>query len=409
MLNKVSIKWFKSCKNVVLDNLGPMTVLTGRNGVGKTNVLKAIEWAARGATSSGPLSMPRIDQPNAISLEFDIDLDATKFLYNFTARARTSQDHTQGDPKSAVTLSETLGVQEAGQSRSLLGRIGTRVAIPDRPALNTQEGVSSLVAMRALLPPDDPFLGQINPLFDFLSKIRYYPFDGPNELPFHYQLSAIWENTYKFWLSQSGSHLAFESPVYDGTPDTLLKILHLYLNDKRVFDELNSLIGPGGLNLIDGIGVIEIDHPIPHQGQESQKIYFIRFPSKIRGGPPGARLSEFGELSLGTRRILDILVALLFDKSTVILGEHPEDGIHPGLTRKLIGLLRQYASPGQMILTSHSIEVFDELDPGDLRLVTMDDGETILRTLDPGKVAAARKFVSENGPLSDYLESIQED
>ena len=47
MIKRIKIVNFRSCKEVVLDNLGPMTVLIGRNGTGKTNVLKAIDWAAK--------------------------------------------------------------------------------------------------------------------------------------------------------------------------------------------------------------------------------------------------------------------------------------------------------------------------------------------------------------------------
>ena len=51
MLKRIEIKSFRSCRDVVLDNLGATTVLVGRNAVGKTNILKAIEWVASTATS----------------------------------------------------------------------------------------------------------------------------------------------------------------------------------------------------------------------------------------------------------------------------------------------------------------------------------------------------------------------
>jgi len=44
MFKRIHIKIFLSCQDVVLDNMSNMTALVGRNGSGKTNILKAIWW-----------------------------------------------------------------------------------------------------------------------------------------------------------------------------------------------------------------------------------------------------------------------------------------------------------------------------------------------------------------------------
>ena len=48
-VQRVEIRNFRSCHSVVLDDLGPVTVLVGRNAVGKSNVLRAVQWAAETA------------------------------------------------------------------------------------------------------------------------------------------------------------------------------------------------------------------------------------------------------------------------------------------------------------------------------------------------------------------------
>ena len=59
-----------------------------------------------------------------------------------------------------------------------------------------------------------------------------------------------------------------------------------------------------------------------------------------------------------------------------MLIEHPEDGIHRGLSRQVFSRLKSRHGPGQIIATSHSELVFDMLDPSEVRLISMVDGET---------------------------------
>jgi predicted ATPase len=91
-----------------------------------------------------------------------------------------------------------------------------------------------------------------------------------------------------------------------------------------------------------------------------------------------------------------------------MLIEHPEDGIHAGLTKKIMGLLRDYADPLQLFISSHSLTVFNTLSLEDVRLVTMVDGETKVRGLTEIEIEAARKYISEEGDMADVIQSLEE-
>ncbi len=116
----------------------------------------------------------------------------------------------------------------------------------------------------------------------------------------------------------------------------------------------------------------------------------------------------FRELSLGTRRIIRILVALLFDRSSVMLIEQPEDGIHPGLTEKVMSLLRAYSDPMQMFITSHSPTVFNALSLEDIRFVDMVEGETRVRRLDEREIQAGRNYLNGDGDMAGLIQAIEE-
>ena len=92
-----------------------------------------------------------------------------------------------------------------------------------------------------------------------------------------------------------------------------------------------------------------------------------------------------------------------------MLLEHPEDKIHPGLLRKLIDLLRNYADESQLIVASHSPAVFNSLGPDSIRLVTMDQGETKARAFSPSEIGIVGNYLEEEGSLSDFLETVEEE
>jgi predicted ATPase len=127
----------------------------------------------------------------------------------------------------------------------------------------------------------------------------------------------------------------------------------------------------------------------------------------VLGG--GTRAHGFNQLSLGTRRVLHILVSLIVDGSTLMLVEHPEEGIHSGLVRKLAGVLRANADPALIILSSHSADVLNALRPEDLRLVTIRRGATEAHALTAQQAGAAARFIKEEGSLAEFLESVEEE
>jgi predicted ATPase len=119
------------------------------------------------------------------------------------------------------------------------------------------------------------------------------------------------------------------------------------------------------------------------------------------------QLFRLSQLSVGTRRVLQIMVSLLFDKRSLMLIEHPEDSIHPGLLRKLISILGTYSFETQVLFTTHSPTVLDILKPEEIQLATATDGRTSVRKLSPDELDRAKGFLENEGSLSDFLEPLE--
>ena len=140
MLKRVEIKYFRSCQNVVLDNLGRVIVLAGRNAAGKTNILRAIEWLASVATSAA-LPKGGVESGNVL-----LDVLIGDSIYHYSLKVELRQSPSREGPLAALT--EELSVEGVdGALTAIFGRkneevnlsqteskIGIGMAAPCMPA-----------------------------------------------------------------------------------------------------------------------------------------------------------------------------------------------------------------------------------------------------------------------------------
>ena len=406
MIRRLHIKNFRSCKDVLLDNLGGITALVGRNGSGKTNVLRAVESLAQWSTSTSLVNeYSRYFQTVPLVMTVDVEYGDAVYRYSFGMGVGDS-DTRRPDTKLPLPLREALAVQGSkGQWDSILTREDKTVNVLGRPdAIKIGADTPCLPALMALLPEGDDFLPHVKSLLSVLSAVRYYPIDEASKVSGLDSLGFVSTDKYLEWLSRYQS-------TGDADNSVLMRLLYAYHEQKPKFDELRSLLGPRGLELLHDIRVEHLDMPYanPEEGPETgpQKFYFVQFrPGQQLGG--GRLWFNYGALSLGTRRVIHLLCALILDRHTVMLTEHPEDGIHRGLLRELIGLLRANVDPGQIILSSHSAVVLNEMAAADVRLVSIHKGATKVRVLTPKEAAIAARFIDEEGTLADFLESVEE-
>jgi predicted ATP-dependent endonuclease of OLD family len=251
-----------------------------------------------------------------------------------------------------------------------------------------------MTALAALLPQEDAINQTLAPLREALSRVHYYPGhdqEGGEERPKIEPSKPIASEEFERW--------AADEETRRSEPSILMRLLYAHEQERERFDELKSLMNT--LDLLRDISVSEL------RDQAGRLLYrdVIFRPA----GLGRERSLSFFQLSGGTRRVLYLLAGLLFDESSVMLIEQPEDGIHPALLYKLIHLLRVNADPTQIFFSSHSPTVLSNLKPQDVRLVVMKDGVTQVRALTEAEVDRAEDYLRREGSLAEYLELIQED
>lgn len=384
MLKRFRVQGFRTCHDVTLDNLGHVTALIGHNGSGKTNLLRAIELFARAASAPGISADIRELWAKDTTVDVEILLGESSLRYTVHFCARL-------DPAD-VRLRETLEIIQGSKTTTLVVRDGDQVNIS---GTTISVGRSlSLPTLNAILPETDPLKRQyFVPLASFLNAVTYYPFDEHADARGSGALSGLLKPAYEEWLSRNRTNEPASNSI-------VFSLIHTYLKDKPKFDEIEQLLGPRGLGLIDNIEV----QGLP---ANSPQLYLLSFTprSPLRG--PSRQSNTFGELSLGTRRIIRLVASLVLDDSSVMLIEHPEDGIHRGLVKKLIDLISSYANPKQVILSTHSTTVMNALQPADIRLVTIENGSTQVRPLSPKEVALAENYINEEGSLAEFIETVE--
>jgi energy-coupling factor transporter ATP-binding protein EcfA2 len=418
-LEYINLRSFRTCHDVDLSNLGQLTVLIGRNGVGKTNILQGIQWLAQTASSSQDYSPPfefLSLSAAEICAEAVFGIDGTKYKYLIEISPQTND-------KGHIIFGEfifeeSLNIKRPNHDwRTLISRHGDQVYDENNSLLlKINKMAPMLPSVVALLPSSPEIIEKALDVIVFFRGIRYYPLDDSAFNTENPRFSGIVQDrVYREWLSKPVGSSAKKD-------DVIFKLLHLFLERKDDFDELAAILGRGGIGVISNITIqkiplenaiesVELTDQKKQSDESSNKIfYFIGFkPGNGWDGASNIPSLNYEKLSYGTRRLICILVSFFYDKSSVFLFEQPEDAIHPGLLRQLVSLLRTYSDKGQIILSSHSSDLLNSINPDEVRLITMESGNTIAKPLSENELIGARNFLSNEGPLSEYLDLLQGD
>ncbi|HEY0138521.1 MAG TPA: AAA family ATPase, partial [Nannocystis sp.] len=113
---------------------------------------------------------------------------------------------------------------------------------------------------------------------------------------------------------------------------------------------------------------------------------------------------NFGYLSDGTQRLIELVIKLVDPVVTVLLLEEPETSVHPGLLRRLLAELEALGPGKQVVISTHSPMVIDWTAAGDVRLVERTpEGITSVRTLSADEQARLRIYLDDDLALSDFM------
>ncbi len=335
-LERITIRGYKSIRSLENFKLGNLNVLIGANGAGKSNFISIFQMLAAVVDQRLQLYVQEHDGPDALlykgrkhTPELEAEFYFNRNGYRITLKA--------AGERFIFSREETWFSGDIVDSAHPLG-FGHR---------------------EALLPEvkGDTFAPYVRPA---IAGWRVYHFhDTSNSAPVR-QAQAVRDN---LRLKADASNLA-----------AFLRLLRDHHSEhyKRIIETIR-LAAPFFGDFV-------------HRNDPGERVELEWFELTDPDTPLGPR-----QLSDGTMRFICLATLLLqptsLQPSTILIDE-PELGLHPYALALLVGLLRQAAERKQLIVSTQSVELVNELTPQDLIVVSHKDGGSTFVRLDQEELKA---------------------
>ncbi|MFS8065787.1 MAG: AAA family ATPase [Byssovorax sp.] len=349
MLAQIDISGFKAIKDTGAIDLGPFTLLIGRNGSGKSSLLESLQWL-QDALAVG------LDEATARFGAFDsllnrrstgIELKLTHITGAREVRYQVRVEESPGKSiapavrREACREGRTSGARWTIRSRVMRNRASVRSIAGGNPIRDR-----NTLALSAVIKTKAPGAER---LLEFLQHAVFLRL-SPAAMAGFGRLSSV----------SSGSLL-------DEEGRNLVALLNSLSSARRrwVSEQVAMVIdGVEGIDVVrfnDSIGSYRTRERMRSQG--GTKVYTV--PSRL--------------LSEGTRRITALFALLAAEpRPSLIAIEEIENGLDPWTLRFVLNSLREASTEGvQILLTTHSPFLLDHVDPTEVLHVRRIKGDTV--------------------------------
>ncbi len=375
IIRRMRLHQYKSIEFCELD-LDPFTILVGRNGAGKSNIVDALRFvqdALRTTLDYAIRERGGIDhvrrkslggRPTHPAIELDLQLpDGATASYGFRIAAVKGRGF-RVDWETCEIASGERRPRVAFEVAD--GQVGTWTAsslppstAPDRLLLVAASG-----------------LPEFRPVYECLTRMAFHNLNP--EVMKNPQRPEPGE-----LLAHDGRNLA-----------SVVKQLQVAHPDRlaRVVDYVRNL----------GVPVSRIAH------KQAGTLETIEIAQET-AVPEGTRNSNFEAVAIsdGTIRAIGVLVSVLSatgsgDTGPALVGiEEPETALHPAAAAVLMDALIEGSHRTQLLVTCHSPDFLDhpEVSPNCIRPVVLERGRSIAGVLDPRKVRLLQEHLSTPGEL----------
>ena len=378
MIKRIKIRDFKSIREVELD-LGPVTVLIGRSGTGKSNLVQAIRF----------LRNLLLDQNEAVGYEFGWD----RIVPVGEPKPKTSIEVSFTIPGEDQEYSYRIGFGLHGQ-QTYQNSLGIR---EERLSLGREQLFARLVKDNnqwqwekapAVSPTPNPnHGGPMLGLFPSLQQVVYANAALSTGIGYyHFSATALSWGT----SQPHGQNLLQKIPGLSDLATNYLQVMRGITQDFHHPNVRKSLLATFRA-IHPAIESVELDSLVNPQ----RAIIGHKAADRVFG-------LSLEQESDGLRRFYAHLLALYQSPSKLVLVfEEPENAIFPGALSLLADEFK--AAPrehrGQVIITTHNPTLLDSFDVDDVRVVEMRDGRTVVGRVSKEQQQSVRDHLLTTGEL----------
>ncbi len=383
-VDHLALKNYKSVESCEIA-LGPLTILAGRNGVGKSNIIDALRFVADALRNTLEYAIRErggIDQvrrkslggrPTNPGIAVQVSLsDGTRGTYSF--RIAAVQGRAFRVDREACEIRNTRG-EVVASFRSEGGHLKAWSPQSPKPSV----AVDRLLLVAASGVPE------FRPVYDVLTSMAFHNLN-PEVMKFPQRPDP------GTLLAHDGRNLASVIRQLGASrPDAL----------ERVLEYIRAI----------GVPLDRIEH------KQAGALETIEV-AQTQEVSEGTRNSTFDAISLsdGTIRAIGILVSLLSAEGpnptgpTIIGIEEPETSLHPAAAGALMEALLEGSRSTQLLITCHSPDLLEHpaVTAEHIRPVLLERGRTRVGRLDPAKAKLLADHLSTAGELLK-LDQLQPD
>ncbi|NNE70860.1 MAG: AAA family ATPase [Rhodothermales bacterium] len=357
-IKKCTLSNYRSVAREQALPLGRFTVLVGPNGAGKSNIVDVISFVrdamhmgiSGAITDRGGISSVRrwsSGRPFNVSVKFDVSIGEQNGSYSFEITGDSKEEYRVKSESALLTGSGGSVSYSVNQGVWTFGPPGLEPGVSDTSlALPSVAGDERFRALFELL--SSPVVYSIYP--DTLRRPQKYSPAKPMHRHGDNWVSILRDQSKDSWK-----------------PDLVAALAKLTgdIDDVKVSKAASYLVAQ------------------------------FRHVSNGRG-----KWFDTGQESDGTLRVAGILSALLQEPALPLIGvEEPELTVHPGALPLLMDYLRQASLRSQVIITTHSPEILDLVQPSEVMVVQKAAEGTTVRSMAGDQIRSVRNGLLTLGEL----------